>query len=66
MKANQRKILLDNDLLPDTGFYKYEILDKMSSSGTTLPVFHSHLKASSNVPFSTCQAELGLSMPIIS
>ena len=53
MKTNQIKILLGNHLLPVTGFYEYEILDKVSCSGTTLPIFHSHLKSSSNVPFSS-------------
>lgn len=64
MKTNQIEILLGNHLISDTGFYEYEILDKVSCSGTALPIFHSHLKASLNIPFSTPEAELGTFMPI--
>ena len=41
MKTNQIKILLGNHLIPDAGFYEYEILDKVSCSGTALPIFQS-------------------------
>lgn len=64
MKTSQIKILFGNHLIPDAGFYVYEILDKVSCSETALPIFHSHLKGSLNIPFSTPEAELGTSMPI--